>query len=374
VRLPASVRQSSVEGLLSTVVAAAAILMAMLVVALSGASPGEAASVFFEGAFGNASALSSTAAKMVPLTLVALAWIVVFKGGRFHVGFQGQILVGGIFAAIVGIKVTGLPIVIHLPLAIVAGMIGGGLYAGLVAWLWAKRGVNEILSTLLLNLVAIQLVSWLVRGPFQEPGNTLPQTDFLKESAYWPTFLGQPFLHWDVLWIPIAAAVVAFLLSRTTLGFDIRLVGANPTTALHSGVSPVRVGSVAIVISGVLAGVAGGSLILAGETRVMTDNFDAGYGFQGIAVALLARNAPLAVIPAALLFAALRQGGGVIEAQLGVSSALVGITQGLVILLVIAASALYYDAQSRRRPAEDAGEGPSGPDPRQPASPVQEVA
>jgi ABC-type uncharacterized transport system permease subunit len=348
------IRRGSVETLLSAAVAALAIVFAMLLVALAGAPPDKAASTFFNGAFGSTTALTSTASKMIPLTLVALAWIVVFRGGRYHVGFQGQMLIGGVLTTIVGLKITGLPLAVHLPLAIVAGMVGGALYAAVVAWLWAKRGVNEILSTLLLNLVAIQIVGWVVRGPLQEPGNTLPQTDFLEQSATWPLFFEQPFLRWDIVWIPIAVAAVAYLMSRTKLGFNIRLVGANATTALHAGISPRRVGAYAIVLSGVLAGVAGSSLILAGETRVMTDRFDGGYGFQGIAVALLARNNPVAVIPAALLFAALQQGGGVVQAELAVSSAVVGITQGVVILLVIAASALVMEPRAERRPAQAA--------------------
>jgi simple sugar transport system permease protein len=348
------IRQGSVETLLSAAVAALAIVFAMLLVALAGAPPDQAASKFFEGAFGSTTALTSTAAKMIPLTLVALAWIVVFRGGRYHVGFQGQMLIGGALTAVVALKISGLPMAIHLPLAIVAGMVGGALYAGVVAWLWAKRGVNEILSTLLLNLVAIQVISWLVRGPLQEPGKTLPQSDFLPDTAVWPLFFEQPFLRWDIIWIPIAVAAVAYLMTRTKLGFNIRLVGANPSTALHAGISPRRIGAYAIVLSGVLAGLAGSSMILASETRVMTDRFDGGYGFQGIAVALLARNNPVAVIPAALLFAALQQGGGVLQAELEVSSAVVGITQGVVILLVIAASALVMEPRAARRPAQAA--------------------
>jgi len=332
------VRGAAAEIALSALVAVAAVVVGLLVVLIAGESPADAARSFFTGAFG-ANSIGATVRDMVPLTLVALAWIVVFKGGRFHVGFQGQILIGGLFSVFVALKMAGWPTIVHLPLAVVAGVAGGALWASIAAFLWARRGVNEIVSTLLLNLVAIQVISWVVRGPLQEPTRTLPQTEPLPDSALWPLFPGETILKWDVVLIPLAIAVVAFALSRTTLGFHLRLVGVNPTVARHAGVSPVRVGSWAIVASGALAGLAGSSQALGVSVGGMTDNFDSGFGFQGIAVALLARNSPVAVLPAALLFAALRQGGGVAQAELGISSAIVDIMQGVVIVSVIAAAA-----------------------------------
>jgi simple sugar transport system permease protein len=351
--------RAGVEVGLSVAVAAAALAVSMLVVAASGASAGDTISTFYTGAFGSSDAIGSTIQKMVPLVLVALAWIVVFSGGRFHVGFPGQILIGGALSTVVALKLSGLPGVLHLPLAVVAGIIGGALYASIAAWMWARRGVNELLSTLLLNLVAIQVIAWLVRGPLQEPGKTLPQTDFIKDSGLWPALPGQIFIHWDVVLIPVCVVVVAAVLMRTSFGFRLRLTGDNDSTARHAGVSPKRIGVQAIVASGALAGLAGASLILSGETRAMSDNFDAGYGYQGIAVALLARNSPIGAIPAALMFAALAQGGGVVEAQVGVSSAVVGLTQGLVIVFVLAAGGLLY-ARRRRSTGGPPAAGTAG--------------
>ena len=333
---------------LSIGVTACALAVSLLLAVASGASAGDTASAFLTGAFGSGDAVGSTLQKMVPLVFVALGWILVFSGGRFHVGFQGQILIGGIFSTVVALKLSSLPGFLHLPLAVLAGIVGGALYAAVAAWLWAKRGVNEILSTLLLNLVAIQVVAWLVRGPLQESGHTLSQTDFFSDSALWPALPGQTFVHWDVLLMPVGVLLVSAVLLRTTFGFRLRLTGANDTAARHAGVSPTRIGVQVIVASGALAGLAGGSLILAGGTRAMTDNFDVGYGFQGIAVALLARNSPIGSIPAALLFAALSQGSGLVEAQAGVSSAVVGVTQGLVIVFVLASGGLLDTARRRK--------------------------
>ena len=335
---------------LSGAVAIAAVGMALLIVLISGKSPVSAANVFFNGAFGTYT-WGSTLRDMIPLVLVALGWCLVFTGGRFHVGFQGQILIGGLFAAVAALNMPGIPRAGLLPISVGFGMLGGGLYAAIVAVLWARLGVNEILSTLLLNLVAIQIIAWTVRGPLQESTHTLPQTNPLPNNSFWPSFFGQAVLRWDVILIPVAVLVVGFLMRATTYGFRLRLVGDSPGAAAYAGVSPARIAVVALIASGALAGIAGSSLVLGGSTPGMTDNFDAGYGFEGIAVALLGRNSPAGVLPAALLFAALRQGGGVVEAQVGVSSAVVDVMQGLVIVLVILAAGLMaaYRRSSRQR-------------------------
>jgi simple sugar transport system permease protein len=334
--------------LLSVAVAIAALLVAMLFVVASGVSFSRGASAFVDGAFGSNLNVAGTLAKMVPLTLVALGWIVVFKAGRFHVGFPGQILVGGLFVSIVALKIH-VPIVIHLPLVLIAGMVGGALYAGIAAWLWAKRGVNEILSTLLLNLVAAQILAWWVREPFHDKTTPLPLTPSLPDSSRWPELITNTDLHWDIVLVPIAALAIAFLLARTLFGFRSRLVGAGEGVARHAGISPERVGSRAILLSGALAGLAGSSLVVAGSTPQMGEDFGANYGFTGIAVALLARNSPLAAVPAALLFAALEQGGGGMEGTVGISSSLVDFIQGLMIILVLGATTLLYMVRRRGR-------------------------
>jgi ABC-type uncharacterized transport system permease subunit len=334
--------------ILSVCVAVAALMVAMIFVVASGVSFSRGASAFVDGAFGSKLNVAGTLAKMVPLTLVALGWIVVFKAGRFHVGFPGQILIGGLLVSVAALKVD-LPAGLHLPLVLIAGAVGGALYAGIAAWLWAKRGVNEILSTLLLNLVAVQILAWWVRGPFHDDTTPLPLTAPLPTSSRWPEFLKNTDLHWDIVLVPLFALGIAFLLARTLFGFRTRLVGAGEQVARHAGVSPEWVGAKAIVFSGALAGLAGSSLVAAGTTPQMGEDVGATYGFTGIAVALLARNSPLAAVPAALLFAALEQGGSVMEGTVGISSSLVDFIQGLMIVLVLAATTVLYLARRRRR-------------------------
>jgi ABC-type uncharacterized transport system permease subunit len=358
--------QAGLEFGLSVVVAAAALLVAMVCIVASGVSPGRGISAFISGAFGSDLNLAGTFSKMVPLTLVALAWIVVYRGGRFHVGFPGQILIGGLFVSIVALKIS-LPSVLHLPFVLVAGMVGGAAWAGIAAWLWAKRGVNEILSTLLLNLVALQILAWWVRGPFHDPATPLPLTRAFPDTSRWPEVIFNTSLHWDIVLVPIAVIVIAFLLARTTFGFKVRFVGAGGKVARHGGISPERVGTQAILLSGALAGLAGSSLVVAGTTPAMGEDFGASYGFTGIAVALLARNSAIGAVPAALLFAALAQGGGVMEGTVGISSSLVDFIQGMMIVLVLAATTMLYAARRRSR-----GRGNRPPKPK-PSAPVQEL-
>lgn len=368
IRFVTSRLSGGIEFGFSVLVALAALMVAMTFIVASGVSPAEGAAAFVDGAFGTKLNIAGTLSTMVPLTLVALAWIVVFKAGRFHVGFPGQILIGGLFLSIVALKVS-LPGVLHLPLAILAGVAGGAFYAWIAGWLWAKRGVNEILSTLLLNLVAVQLLAWWVREPLHDDTTPLPLTPLFPDSARWPELLANTSLHWDVVLIPIAVAAVAFLLGRTTFGYRIRLVGAEARVARRAGISPEAVGTSAIVLSGALAGLAGSSLVLAAQTPAMGEDFGAGFGYTGIAVALLARNSAVGALPAALLFAALAQGGGSMEGTIGVSAALIDFIEGLMILLVLAATTLLYLAR-RRRQAVRVGPGRRRAGPQADPTPV----
>ena len=310
-----------------------ALAVSDVIIAATGGDPDAAAKALWDGAFGTRAQIAGTLSEAVPVVLVALGWIVAFSARRINIGFEGQILIGGSCATWVALKLS-LPGALHLTVAVAAGVVGGALWIGIAAWLWARRSVNEIISTLMLNFVAVQVVSWLVRGPLQEATRTFPRSAAIPESARWPKLLARTPLAWDMILALAVVVLVWFLLERTSFGFAVRLTGANAEAARHAGVSTVRITVWALLISGGLAGMAGASLILGGESTSMTDNFSAGFGFTGIVVALLARGSPWGTIPAALLFAALRQGGGLVEARVGISSALVLITQGLVILFV----------------------------------------
>lgn len=349
-----SVRSLGRTGAMIVVGIAIVVMTASLLLQSVGASPLEAAEQFWYGSFGTPSEAARTATVAVPLLLVALGWIISLRAGRIHVGFPGQILIGGLFAAMTALKLDGLPAVVHLPLTMLAAGVGGGLYALIAAALWAFRNVQEIVSTLLMNLIAVQIIAFAVRGPLQESVGSQPQTDPLPESALWPRadFIAGGALSWSVILIPIAVLGVTVLINRTTIGFRLRLVGANPVAATYAGYSPKAVGVMAMTASGVMAGFAGGCLLLAGETPGMTEGFESHIGFNGIAVALLAFNSPARSILAALLFAALTVGSGGVEVFLGVPSTIASVLQGVIIVVVLlAATILSRRAPSSKPPA-----------------------
>jgi ABC-type uncharacterized transport system permease subunit len=311
-----------------------ALLLSMAIIAAFGGPPLSAIRNLWIGAFGSSQQIGGTLSYLAPLVVVAVGWILVTSVGRISVGFDGQILVGGIMATTVGVSFAGLPTYLHLPLGILAAIVGGAIWAGIAAWLWAARRVNEIIATLLLNFIAAKIVGWLVRGPLQESTGSYPQSSPLWPTARWPALLPNTPLAGDIFFALLLVAIAPLVLRGTGFGYRLRLTGANDEAARHAGIDTKRITVTALVISGALAGLAGSSLILAGQTGVMTDGFNQNLGFYGIVVALLARNSPVGALPAALLVGALLQGGPYMQAQVGISSALVSLIQGLVVVFV----------------------------------------
>jgi ABC-type uncharacterized transport system permease subunit len=317
----------------STAVAVAALLIGLVVIVAAGYPAGATIRALWDGSFVGSQSLDGTLETMVPLVLAALGWIVAFGAGRINVGLEGQILTGGIAATASGLYLGGVTGAIGVPVAILAGVAGGAFWAAIAAALWALRSVNEIIATFMLNLIAILLVTWLVTGPLQEPTHSTPVSQDLPGSVAIPLLPDQTGLSWDVIAVPVMVVALLIVLRRTTAGFRLRMTGANPEAARHVGVPVVRVGALALVVSGAIAGLAGAFMILGPQGGSLQDDFSSNLGFDGIAVALLCRSSPIGTIPAALLFAALIQGGGFLEAQVGVSTSLVDVVFGLVVVL-----------------------------------------
>ena len=339
----------------------AALLVAAVVLAVAGAPPLEALNALLSGSLGGRIQLARTLSFLLPLVLIALAWIIAFTTKRINLGLEGQIIVGGIVATLVGLHLGALPTGAHILVGMLGGATAGALYAGIAAWFWAKRDVNEIISTLMLTLIATEALSWLVRGPMQEPGVVFPRSSEVAESAQWGTIVANSALTWDILLVPVAVVAVAFVQNRTTFGLTLRITGANPTAARRVGINTVRINALGLILSGGIAGVVGASLILGGETARMGDGFSAGFGFEGIVVALVARNNPFGAVPAALLFAILDSGSGFMETRVGVASELVYVTQGLVILFVAGTAYLYNRTRRTRVDAPGSATSPSPP-------------
>ncbi|MEF2978125.1 ABC transporter permease [Subtercola sp. YIM 133946] len=326
-----------------TIVAAAALVLAI------GVSPAAAGAAFWQGTFGTPVNFGTTLTQAVPLLLVALGWIITTKAGRLHVGFPGQIIAGGTVATTVGLLCGDVPPIVAVPLTALAGIVGGALWAAITAWLWAVRGVLEIVSSLLLNLVAVQVATWLIRGPLRGSLDGQPQSATFPMSTLWPAVPGIPghALSFDIVLMPVCAVLLVLMLARTRFGFDVRASGGNETAARWSGIDPKKTGVVAILISGGFAGLAGAALLFAGSAPWMSDGFEAGVGFNGIAVALLARNSPVGAILAAIVFSSLNVGGTALQAKLDVPSSLAAVLQGAVIVLVLL-STVFVHVRAKR--------------------------
>lgn len=325
-----------------------ALSVSLGIISWTGVPAGDAVAAMWDGVFGSRAQFAATVTKFIPLVLASIGWVIAFKVGRLNVGLEGQILAGGTMAAVVGLSLHGLPLAVHLPLAVLAGAVGGAALGGVAAWLWARCGVNDFIATLLLTLIMTQVVSWLANGPMEEPSGTLGQSAPVAKSAQWPVLLPKTTLRADIVLVVILVVFIAFVLRQTVIGYRMRLTGANADAARATGTKTTAVGVWALCASAAVAGVAGSSLVLASPAANLAPGFSADYGFDGIVVALLARNSPLGCIPAAFLLAALRQGGGLLEAREGISSGLITATQAVVILLVTA-SAWYVENRGPQR-------------------------
>jgi general nucleoside transport system permease protein len=297
---------------------------------------------FWRGSLGTSSAfLSGTLVRAIPLSIIGVGIAIAFRASVFNIGGEGQLLLGAVAATIVGLNWSHGLGVAGVVVALGASALAGAAWAGIAAVLRARFGVLEVISTIMLNFVAATLVSYLVRGPLQEPTHVYPQTELVAPSARLPRIWPDERLHVGIM-IAIAAAVGAWwFLSRTAAGFRIRAVGASSTASRVTGrVNVERVSSAALVVSGALAGLAGG-IEVTGVTYALYENLSPGYGFSAIAVAILARLHPLAICGTALLFATLETGALGMQRDAGVPSVVASALEALVILVVVGMSGQF---------------------------------
>jgi general nucleoside transport system permease protein len=299
---------------------------------------------------------SDSLVQSVPYIFAGLAVALGFRAGLFNIGAEGQIGIGWMAAIIVGFSFSGLPAVIHLPLAILAGAVAGGLWAAIAGVLKAETGAHEVITTIMLNYISFRLSEWLLCGPLEFTQGTC-RTQEIASSAYLPRFLDHPVtLHWGFVLALAAAAAARWFLFKTTWGFELRTVGANPDAARYGGMSVAKNYVLAMFLSGCLAGLAGVSQGL-GITHNAALGFNAGYGFDSIALALLGKSNPVGVVGASLLFGILRAGAARMQSVAGVPTEIVQIVQSLVIIFIAAPAiiqAIYRLRQARREEAEQA--------------------
>lgn len=290
-----------------------------------------------EGSFGSPAAIVSSLVASTPLVLGGLAVGLGFKAGLFNIGAQGQFLMGALGAVAAGGAVATLPPVVAIPIALACGMLTGAAMGFIPGFLKAISGAHEVVTTIMLNYVAVSVLAAVVSGPLKIPRSPSPVTRDVGNAAY-PILLA-PNGHLGILIALVAVAFIWWLLYRTTLGFEIRTVGANPDAARYAGMRPRVLLVLTMSLSGLLAGTAGAGVVL-GVTHLMTSSFGTTVGFDSIAVALLARSNPIGIPFAALLFGAMRAGAGLMQIQAGIPVELVDVVQATVLLFLVASPVL----------------------------------
>lgn len=340
-----------------------ALIFGMFFVLLTEESPITAYEALYFGAFGNFRNILNTLWRSTPLILTGMAFAIPFRGGLINIGAEGQFVMGGFAAGVVGFYFTSLPGFVHLPLAILAGVLAGALWAGLSGWLKAKMNVNEVISTIMLNYIAIALTinyginrlrtSSRMATPEIMDSAKLLRFKEMVDSAFWSNL---PFvelfadpairLHFNFILTLIVAVILWYILFKTSIGYEFRAVGLNPDAAEYGGINANKTIIYTMLIGGAVAGLGGAGEAL-GTHLSFIQGMDAGYGFTGIAVGLIGQTHPIGVIFGGLLFGALNQGG--LEMQFaGIPSEIVNIIQALVIFFIASLQIIKVYLRNRK--------------------------
>ncbi len=324
-----------------------AMVVGGIVILAAGGNPFSAYIGMIEGSFGSLTALSETTVWATPYIFAGLAVAIAFKGGLFNIGVEGQLTLGAVSAALVGYglpKLVG-PIspIIHLPLTLAAGMLAGGVWAAIPGWLKARFGGHEVINTIMMNYIALNLTSFLLNGPMKDPdpANVLARTPLIAESARMSPIFGAYRLHWGFILALAVAVLFWWVLWKTSLGFEIRTAGANPDAARYAGINVQRTIILAMLFSGMLAGLAGAIEVSALNFRHEL-GFSSGYGFDAIAIALLGKTHPFGVVVASILFGAMRNGATRMQFLTQIPTDIISVIQALILLFVAADAIIHY--------------------------------
>ena len=334
-----------------------AVILGGLIILAAGGDPIAAYRGLIQGAFGSPSALSETAVWATPYIFAGLAVAFAFKGGLFNIGAEGQIALGAVFAALIGYALPGwlhtsLPAYIHIPLAVGCGMLAGAIWAGIPGALKAYTGGHEVINTIMMNYIALNITSFLLNGPMRDPDplDLSARTPEIAASARIPPLFNIPGMrvHWGFILALLVAVLIWWLLWKTTLGFEIRTVGANPDAAKYAGINVKKIIVITMAISGALAGLAGAIEVTALNYRHEL-GFSTGYGFDAIAIALLGKTNPYGVILAAILFGAMRNGATRIQFLTQIPIDIISVIQALMLLFVAADAIIRFIYHIRAR-------------------------
>jgi general nucleoside transport system permease protein len=317
----------------SLVAIVAALAVGAGLIALAGVSPIQAYGILFSEALANYYGFANTLNKMAPLLLASLGVFVALKAGQFNIGGEGQIYMGGLGSAIVGLSVQGLPAMVHLPLALFGGFVFGAVWGLIPGYLKAIQGINEVITTLLLNYIAQNIVGYLVSTVLMEPNAPSPFSPPIAAAAQLPILLPKTQTHTGIILGLVATVALWVLFTYTPLGYQIEAVGQNPIAARYGGISVSKTIIGVMALAGGLAGLAGSGEVLGLKYRLF-ENFSPGYGFDAIAIAVLSRGNLLGVVLISLFFGALRSGANVMQRSAGVPVTVVYAIQGLTVLFI----------------------------------------
>ncbi len=335
--------------------AALALLIGAVMLLLLGADPLEGYGALFRGAFGSRNALADTAVRATPLLLVGLGICISFRATVINIGGEGQMIMGALAATSFGLTLPTAPGFLIVPLALVTGALGGAVWGGLAGWFKARFNVNEILSTVMMNVIAVQLMNFLLRGPLIDPNQmsaaAIPQTLRLPRTFDLPRLVPTQ-LHLGALIALVLAVLVYILLWRTSFGFRLRAVGLNIFAARYAGIATARTIVWSLLLSGALCGLAGAIQVYGLNHRMVSDGTAAGFtgsaGFNGIVAALFGYLHPLGTIPSSFFFGALLVGASSMQRAVQVPAALITTLNGLIVVFVVSSAFLRQKRVQRR--------------------------
>lgn len=347
---------SLIDALLPVFATLAALLVGAIMLLLLGVNPFVAYGALIDGAFGSTNAFAETLVRATPLLLVGIGICIAYRGSVINIGGEGQMIVGALMATWVGLSLPGLPGWLMITVGLLVGTIGGSIWGGIPGILKAYFNVNEILSTVMMNAIAVQFMNFFLTGPMIDPAQAdiasqIPQTARLEEAYRLPRLVPTR-LHLGALIAVVLAFLVYILLWRTTLGYRIRAVGQNPHASRYAGINVKRYIVLALLLSGAFSGLAGATQVYGVNFRMITDGsptgFTGGAGFNGIVAALFGQLHPIITIPASILFGALLVGANAMQRVVQIPSALITALNGLVVVFVVS-SEIWRKKRQRRR-------------------------
>jgi ABC-type uncharacterized transport system permease subunit len=320
---------------------ASALLVGAGLILLAGANPIIAYTALFQESLSTYFGFGNTLTKMTPLLFTSLGILVALRGGQLNIGGEGQIYLGALGSSLIGLYLQGLPALIHIPLGLFAGFIFGAAWGFIPGYLKAIKGVNEVITTLLLNYIAVNLISYLVQNPLKAPAAPSPYSPLIAKTAQLPIILPGSLAHAGILLALIAAGILWVLLVRSPLGYQISAVGFNPIASRYAKISVERTIMLVMFLAGGLAGLGGACEVMGLKYRLF-EQVSPGYGFDAIAIAFLSRGSILGVVLISLFFAALRSGANIMQRSAGVPVTVVYAIQGFTVLFIAIALALEY--------------------------------